>query len=116
MNSSESDQSSQTGLAELTRASLIMRFTAIGVVIAGIAGLFAYMGGWLTPHALTPASMINRFEQLNGRHPGFRRNHAKGVCVSGHFESSGRGAALSKASVFLPSRRIRQPANPIQPG
>src|SRR6202011_2336371 len=90
MNSSESDQSSQTGLTELTRASLIMRFTAIGVVIAGIAGLFAYMGGWLTPHALTPASMINRFEQLNGRHPGFRRNHAKGVCVSGHFESSGR--------------------------
>src|ERR1700716_2893097 len=104
MNSSESDQSSQTGLAELTRGSLIMRFTAIGVVIAGIAGLFSYMGGWLTPHALTPASMINRFEQVNGRHSGFRRNHAKGVCVSGHFESSGRGAALSKASVFLPGR------------
>jgi len=104
MNSSESDESSPTGLAELTRASLIMRFTAIGVVIAGIAGLFAYMGGWLTPHALTPASMINRFEHLNGLHPGFRRNHAKGVCVSGHFESSGRGAALSKASVFLAGR------------
>jgi catalase len=81
-----------------------MQFIAIGVVIAGIAGLFAYTGGWLTPHALTPASLINRFEQVNGLHPGFRRNHAKGVCVSGYFESSGRGAALSKASVFLPGR------------
>ena len=44
-----------------------MRFTVIGVVIAGIAGLFAYAGGWLTPHALTPASMINTFEKVNGR-------------------------------------------------
>jgi hypothetical protein len=44
MNSSESDQSSQTGPAELTRASLIMRLTAIGVVIAGIAGLFCVCG------------------------------------------------------------------------
>jgi catalase len=81
-----------------------MRFTAIGVVIAGIAGLFAYAGGWLTPHRLSPASMINTFEQVDGPHPGFRRNHAKGVCVSGHFDSNGRGVALSKASVFLPGR------------
>src|ERR1700680_2066021 len=57
-----------------------------------------------TPHRLTPAEMINRFEQVNGPHPGFRRNHAKGVCVSGYFESNGRGVALSKASVFLPGR------------
>jgi len=91
-------------IPQLTRASLIIRFAAIGVVIAGIAGLFAYAGGWLTPHALTPASMINTFEKVNGPHPGFRRNHAKGVCVSGYFESNGRGVALSKASVFLPGR------------
>src|ERR1700730_2053735 len=106
MNSSESDESSPTGLAELTRASLIMRFTAIGVVIAGIAGLFAYMGGWLTPHALTPASMINRFEHLNGLHPGFRRNHAKGVCVSGHFDTSCRARERLMFSVF-PAHRMR---------
>jgi catalase len=90
--------------SELTRASLITRFTAIGGVIAGIASLFAYAGGWLTPHRLTPAEMINRFEQVNGPHPRFRRNHAKGVCVSGYFESNGRGVALSEAAVFLPGR------------
>ncbi len=83
---------------------MIMRLTAIGVVLAGIAGLFAYAGGWLTPQTLSPTSMINTFEQVNAPHPGFRRNHAKGVCVTGHFESNGNGVALSKASVFLPGR------------
>jgi catalase len=81
-----------------------MRFIGIGVVIVGIAGLFAFAGGWLTPHTLSPASMINSFEKVNGPHPGFRRNHAKGVCVSGYFESNGRGVALSKASVFVSGR------------
>jgi catalase len=81
-----------------------MRLAAIGAVIAGIAGLFAYAGGWLTPHTLSPASMINTFEQVNGLHSGFRRNHAKGVCFSGYFESNGRGVALSKATVFRPGR------------
>jgi catalase len=101
MNSRESNQTAQ---AELPTATLIIRFAAIGAVIAGIAGLFAYAGGWLTPHTLSPASMINTFEQVNGLHPGFRRNHAKGVCVSGYFESNGRGVELSKATVFPPGR------------
>ncbi len=91
-------------LGDLSRASLVVRFAMIGVVIAGIAGLFGLAGGWLTPGALSPASMINGFEQVNGPHPGFRRNHAKGVCVSGYFESNGHGVELSKASVFLPGR------------
>jgi catalase len=77
---------------------------AIGVVIAGIAGLFFYAGGWIRPHKLSPATMINTFEQVNGERPGFRRNHAKGVCISGYFESNGRGVALSKAAVFLSGR------------
>jgi catalase len=63
---------------------------AIGAVIVGIAGLFAYTGGWLTPHALTPAQITDRFETVNGVHPGFRRNHAKGLCFSGWFESNGQ--------------------------
>src|ERR1700737_4448896 len=53
----------------------------------------------LTPHELSPALIINSVEQNNGPHPGFRRVHAKGVCVAGYFESNGRGVALSKASV-----------------
>src|SRR5712664_4062005 len=104
MNSNRSNKPSQMPSAPLPRASLIIRLAAIGVVLAGIAGLFAYAGGWLTPRTLSPTSMINTFEQVNAPHPGFRRNHAKGVCVTGHFESNGNGVALSKASVFLPGR------------
>ncbi len=94
----------QTPIDKLPRASLILRLATIGMVIAGIAGLFAYAGGWLTANRLTPKSMIDTFEKVNGPHPGFRRNHAKGVCVSGYFESNGRGAALSKAAVFRAGR------------
>ena len=88
----------------MNRARLVLRLAAIGAVIAVITGLFLYAGGWFSPHALSPATIINAFEQVNGEHPGFRRNHAKGVCVGGDFESNGRGAALSKALVFLPGR------------
>jgi catalase len=47
---------------------------------------------------------IDRFEQIDGTHPGFRRNHAKGVGVSGFFESNGNGVRLSRAAVFEPGR------------
>ncbi len=98
------DQVSKAASAKLRGAGLIVRFAAIGVVIAGITGLFLFAGGWFTPHALSPDVMINTFEHVNGEHPGFRRNHAKGVCISGHFESNGQGVKLSKSAVFPPGR------------
>ena len=96
--------SNQPSPAELSKASLIIRFAAIGAVLAGIVGLFAYAGGWLTPHTLSPTSMIDTFEQVNGPHSGFRRNHAKGVCVGGFFESNGRGSRCRKPAIFHPVR------------
>src|SRR6266481_618128 len=104
MSSSEPNPLSETPPAALRGAGRILGLMAIGAVIAGIAGLFLYAGGWFTPHALSPDTLIDTFEQVNGEHPGFRRNHAKGVCISGYFESNGRGVALSKAVVFLPGR------------
>jgi uncharacterized protein (DUF302 family) len=83
----------------------IARIMLIAIVIVGIAALFAYAGGWLTPHAVTPARIVDTFEQgSGGPHPGFRRNHAKGVDVTGHFDSNGQGAVLSKATIFQPGR------------
>lgn len=79
-----------------------LRLILLGLVIVGIAGAFAYSGGWLTPHKLTPARITDRFEEINGVHSGFRRNHSKGVGVGGWFDSNGEGAALSKAAVFKP--------------
>src|SRR5437588_9752754 len=95
--------------AELERprlgtASALARFALIGVALAAVIGTFAYLGGWFTPNDLTPARFIDGFEQVNGVHPGFRRNHAKGLGASGFFDSDGQGIRLSKARVFLPGR------------
>ena len=91
----------------MTTRALMLRLAGIGAVLAGTAGAFAYTGGWLSPGALTPARVVDRFEQVNGPHPGFRRNHAKGLCVAGDFASNGNGARLSKASVFSAGRVTR---------
>jgi catalase len=88
----------------LSGGGMLARFALIGVALAAVAGTFAYLGGWLTPNELTPARFTDGFEQVNGPHPGFRRNHAKGVGVTGFFESNGNGARLSKAAVFRPGR------------
>ena len=88
----------------LGAASLLARLALIGVALAAVAGAFAYLGGWLTPNRLTPARFVDGFDQVNGVHPGFRRNHARGLGASGFFESNGNGVRLSKAAVFPPGR------------
>jgi catalase len=80
------------------------RLALVGVIVGAVLIAFAYAGGWLTPWQLAPEGLVDTFEQINGPHPGFRRNHAKGVSVSGTFESSGRAATLSRAAVFQPGR------------
>ncbi len=84
----------------LGKAGALARLALIGVLLAAIAGTFAYLRGWFTPNELTPARLTDGFEQVAGVHPGFRRNHAKGLGVSGFFESNGNGERLSKATVF----------------
>ncbi len=88
----------------LDRGTALARFALIGVVLAAVAGTFGYFGGWFTPNDLTPARLTDGFEHVDGVHSGFRRNHAKGVDVSGFFESNGKGVRLSKATVFQPGR------------
>src|SRR5437868_533953 len=79
----------------LGKAGTLARLALIGVALAAVVGTFARLGGWFTPNALTPARFVDGFEQVNGVHPGFRRNHARGVCTSGFFESNGNGVRLS---------------------
>ncbi len=87
-----SDKSTRAGLA------------IVGAVVLAIAACFAYAAGWLSPGRLTQARVIDRFEQMDGVYPGFRRNHAKGVCITGSFDSNGQGARLSRATVFKQGR------------
>jgi catalase len=89
-----------SGMGGLPKRAMALRLGAIAATLCATTAAFAYAGGWLSPGALTPARIVDTFEQVNGRHDSFRRNHAKGVCVSGVFQSSGAAGTLSKASVF----------------
>jgi catalase len=101
---SDSTASAEKQTAPLSSGSKLRRLAGIGVVILCVAGGFLYLGGWFSPKSLKPAQFVDQFERDDGVHSGFRRNHAKGVGVSGYFESNGEGVRLSKAVVFKPGR------------
>jgi catalase len=90
--------------ARQTAGETFGRLAGVGVLLLGVLGGFFYLGGWFSPHELTQARFVGGFEKVNGVHPGFRRNHAKGVCVSGFFDSNGAGTRISKAVVFRSGR------------
>jgi catalase len=73
---------------------------ALACAGAALAAGYAYAAGWLTPGRLTPQAIIDSFQADFGRHDGFRRNHAKGVCVIGHFDGNGQASPYSRALVF----------------
>jgi catalase len=87
-----------------TGSNTLARLAGIGVLLLGIMGAFLYLGGWFSPDKLTPGRFTDELERVNGKYSGFRRNHAKGVCVRGYFDSNGQGTRLSKAVVFRTGR------------
>jgi catalase len=84
----------------LSAGAVVVRLGVIGVILACFAGAFAYVGGFLSPDRLTPDRVLAAIQADGHSHPGFRRNHAKGVCATGFFDSNGQAASLSKATVF----------------
>lgn len=88
----------------LSIGSTLLRLAGIGVIVLAAATSLAYVGGYLDPQRLTPARLVDGLEHNNGVHPGFRRNHPKGVCVAGYFESNGSAAQYSSAQVFAAAR------------
>lgn len=77
-----------------------MRLALIAAVVAAGAAAFAYTAGWLSPGRVTQTKIVDNLAPPGGAALGFRRNHSKGVCFTGTFESNGAGAALSKAQVL----------------
>ena len=47
-----------------------------------------------------PERIVDTMNQLFGKHPGFRANHAKGIVALGSFAPSGAGQALTSAALF----------------
>jgi catalase len=87
----------------LTAGSSWWRWAIVFGVPATLVAAFAWCAGWLSSR-LTAPRIVDAFEATTSPHPGFRRNHAKGICVTGHFESNGAALAVSHASVFEPGR------------
>ncbi|EJT84145.1 catalase domain-containing protein [Pseudomonas putida S11] len=81
-----------------------LRLAAIGVVMLGAGAAFAYAAGWVGDTRLTPQRIIDTFEAQAGHYPGYRKNHAKGLCVSGYFQPSGQAVSLSTARAFSQPR------------
>jgi len=72
----------------------------IAVIVGSAAGAFAYTAGWLSPDRLTSTKLVAGFGPVTKEVLGHRRNHAKGICFTGVFESNGSGAEISRAQVF----------------
>ena len=86
------DQLPPVGLGKppLSPVSVMLRLAGIGVVVAVIAGAFYYVNGTLDSQRLRPKTLVNALEHNNGVFAGYRRNHAKGICVVGYFQSNGK--------------------------
>ncbi len=81
----------------------LLPFAGIVVVVGALAAAFAWTAGWLTPARVTAPRLVDTIE--NGKpFAGFRRAHARGVCVAGYFEPMPEAAALSRARVFTQAR------------
>src|SRR6266404_1463987 len=83
------------------RSPPVLGSLALIIVVIGIgAAAFAYTAGWFSPQRLTPDRVVDAFKSPTGAPLGHRRNHAKGICFTGIFESNGAGSTLSQAQVF----------------
>jgi catalase len=87
-----------------TPRNAIGSLVLIAAVVAFSAAAFAYTAGWLSPERLTPQKLVDGFAPPSGPALGHRRNHAKGICFSGAFESTGAGTEFSRAQVFAKGR------------
>jgi len=92
-------------VTQLSRRSVLLGVGAVGAFLAVDVGAVAYANKWIgADGALRPGTFMEGFRSVFGFHPGFRRNHAKGVAVTGYFVSNGNGRELSKAAVLAPGR------------
>jgi catalase len=89
-----------SGGVSIDRRRVLLGLAAVGGFLAVDLGAVLNAGGWVAGERLTPRAFMDAFKRVNGSHPGFRRNHAKGVAVAGYFDSNGAGQDVCKAAVF----------------
>ena len=65
---------------------------------------FAWAGGWIGPPRIGGGTIADALESNAGKHEGYRRAHAKGVCFTGYFDASGGAGALSRTPLLRSGR------------
>src|ERR1700742_782233 len=92
------------GTARPGRRDVLRGAAAVGAFLGLDLAAFLTAFNWIGPKRLTPQAFLDGFNKAFGRHHGYRTNHAKGVSVTGWFDSNGNGRELSTAAVFAPGR------------
>jgi catalase len=82
-----------------SRGSMLL-LLPITLILAVVAALFAWVGGWIGNRDLTPQKMMDTAQASGKQQPGFRRAHSKGICFAGTFSPTPEAAKLSTARVF----------------
>jgi catalase len=87
----------------VNRRSVLTGLGPVGAFLAIDLGAVAYANKWIGSGS-TRKTFLDGFLTVYGRQLGFRKNHAKGIVVSGYFDSNGNGQELSRAAVFQPGQ------------
>ena len=95
----ESQTDMSTPSSRPRRGSLLL-LLPIALILLALAALFAWTGGWIGKHQLTPQTMMDTAQASGKQAPGFRRAHSKGVCFAGTFAPTPQAASLSTARAF----------------
>jgi catalase len=91
-----------------SRRSPLLALAGIAAIVGLLALAFAWTAGWTGGERLTAARLVDTIEAGNPQPwPGYRRAHAKGVCIRGEFHGNGEAVALSMARAFA------QPSVPV---
>lgn len=79
---------------------LALRWLGVLAIPAALALAFLWAGGCFSPARVTQNRLMGELHNAGSYGHGFRRAHAKGICVSGWFDASGDASHLSRAAVF----------------
>jgi catalase len=88
----------------LDRRRVLLGAAAIGGFLAVDLGALLFATNTIGPRRLTQQAFLAALAPAGGRPRGYRANHAKGVAVSGYFDSNGNGQEISRAGGFAPGR------------
>ncbi|ROT93459.1 catalase family peroxidase [Altererythrobacter sp. FM1] len=83
---------------------IIAPIALISAIVLLLVVGFAWAAGWIGGRRINGGDVIAALDYNGGKHPGYRRAHAKGLCLRGTFDANGAGAALSSAQALARGR------------